>query len=57
MWDWHPGLDQEVGFGLEYEYIVTLGGPKAAWYSPFVRWLLGGVNARIVVGKVIWVVG
>ena len=55
--DWHPGLDSEVGSSLEYEYSVTHGAAKAAWYSPCVRRSLGGVSGRNLGGKVRWVVG
>ena len=57
IWDLRPGLDPEVGSSLEYEYSVTHGDAKAAWYSPWVGRSLGGVSARILGGKVIWVVG
>ena len=52
IWDWHPGLDPEVGSSLEYEYIVTHVAQKTAWYSPCVRRSLGGVNGRSLGGKV-----
>ena len=43
IWDWHPGLDPEVGSSLEYEYSTTRGAAKA--------------GVRSLYGKVIWVVG
>ena len=57
IWDWHPGLDPEVGSSLEYEYTVTGTAVKAAWYIPCVRQSLSGVSDRILGGKVRWVVG
>ena len=52
IWDWHPGLDLEVGYSLEYEYSVTHGDANAAWYSPFVRRSLCWVSGRNLGGKV-----
>ena len=42
---------------LEYEYSVTCGAAKTAWYCLCVRWSLGGASARSVGKKGIWVVG
>ena len=47
----NPLIYPEVGSSLEYEYSVTRGAAKAAWYSPCVRWILGGEIAMIVGGK------
>ena len=55
--DWHPVLNPEVGSNMKYEYSVTRGAAKAAWYCPCVGRILGGVSARSLGGKVIWVVG
>ena len=55
--DWHLGLIIEVRSSLEYEYSVTQEAAKTAWYSPCVRWSLGGVSGRSLGGKVRWVVG
>ena len=55
--DWHPLLDLEVGSSLKYEYSVTHGAAKAAWYSLCVRRSLGELNVRILGGKVRWMVG
>ena len=43
-------------FSLEYRYSVTHEAAKAAWYSPYVRWSLGGAIARSAGGKRRWVV-
>ena len=53
----HPVLDPEVGSILVYEYSVTCGAAKAAWYIPCVRWILGGASERGVDGRVRWLVG
>ena len=55
--DWHPELDPEVGPSLEYEYSMTHGTAKAAWYSPCVRWILDWMSGRSLGGKLRWVVG
>ena len=54
--DWNMGLDMKVVSSLEYEYSVTCGATKAAWYSPCVIRKLGEASVRIMGGKVIWVV-
>ena len=55
--EWHLGLDPEVGSSLEYEYSVTHGAAKVAWYSACVRRSLGGLSGRSLGGKVRWAVG
>ena len=46
-----------MGSSLEYEYSVTYGAVKEAWYSPCVRQSLVGASAMIMGGKVRWVIG
>ena len=41
----HPGLNPEVGNSLEYKCSVTRVATNMAWYSPCVRYSMGGVSA------------